>query len=94
VAGSLAELRGAFETASGVLDFARLAVGISGHAKEAPMRPNKLMLAGLIVTLVGLFIVIKHEMGLPSYWTPLLVGIGLLIAGAIWSMVSRNSKTS
>jgi hypothetical protein len=69
-------------------------VGISGQAKEAFMRPNKLMLAGLIVTLVGLFIVIKHEMGLPSYWTPLLVGIGLLIAGAVWSMVSRNSKVS
>ena len=58
------------------------------------MKPNKLMLAGLIVTLVGLFIVIKHEMGLPSHWTPLLVGIGLLIAGAIWSMMSRKSKTS
>ena len=58
------------------------------------MKPNKLMLAGLIVTLVGLFIVNKHEMGLPSYWTPLLVGIGLLIAGAIWSMMSRKSKTS
>ncbi len=58
------------------------------------MRLNKLMLAGLIVTLIGLFIVIKHEMGLPSHWTPLLVGIGLLIAGAIWSMMSRNSKTS
>jgi hypothetical protein len=58
------------------------------------MKPNKLMLAGLIVTLVGLFIIIKHEMGLPSHWTPLLVGIGLLIAGAIWSMMSRKSKTS
>jgi hypothetical protein len=33
-------------------------------------------------------------MGLPSYWTPLLVGIGLLIAGAIWSMISRKSKAS
>ena len=63
-------------------------------AKEAPMRPNKLMLAGLIVTLVGIFTVIKHEMGLPSYWTPLLVGVGLLIAGAIWSMISRKSKIS
>ena len=56
------------------------------------MRPNKLMLAGLIVTLVGIFIVIKHEMGLPSYWTPLLVGIGLLVAGAIWSMIGGRSR--
>jgi len=58
------------------------------------MRPNKLMLAGLIVTLIGIFTVIKHEMGIPSYWTPLLVGVGLLIAGAIWSMISGKSKIS
>ena len=56
------------------------------------MKPNKLMVAGLVVTLVGLFIVVRHEMGIPSYWTPLLVGIGLLIAGAIYSMMSRKSK--
>jgi hypothetical protein len=58
------------------------------------MKLNKLMLAGLVVTLIGLFIVIKHEMGLPPHWTPLLVGIALLIAGAIWSMVSGRSKAS
>ena len=58
------------------------------------MKPNKLMLAGLIVTLVGIFIVIRHETGLPSYWTPLLVGIGLLVGGAIWSMISGKSKIS
>jgi len=58
------------------------------------MKPNKLMLAGLIVTLVGLFIVIRHEMGIPSYWTPLLVGIGLLLGGAIWSMMCGKSRTS
>ena len=58
------------------------------------MRPNKLMLAGLIVTLVGLFIVIRHEMGIPSYWTPLLVGIGLLVAGALWSVMGGKSKAS
>jgi uncharacterized membrane protein HdeD (DUF308 family) len=86
IGGSLAEVV--------ALDFARLAVGISGHAKEAPMRPNKLMMAGLIVTLVGILIVIKHEMAIPSYWTTLLVGIALLIAGAIWSMMSRKSKAS
>jgi len=58
------------------------------------MKLNKLMVAGLVVTLVGLFIVIRHEMGIPSYWTPLLVGIGLLIAGAICSMMGGKSKTS
>jgi hypothetical protein len=58
------------------------------------MKPNKLMVAGLVVTLVGLFIVIRHEMGIPSYWTPLLVGIGLLIAGVVYSMMCGKSKTS
>lgn len=58
------------------------------------MRPNKLMVAGLVVTLVGLFIVIRREMGIPSYYTPLLIGIGLLLAGAIWSMMRGKSRTS
>ena len=58
------------------------------------MKPNKLMVAGLVVTLVGLFIVVRHEMRIPSYWTPLLVGIGLLIAGAICAMMRGKSKTS
>ena len=58
------------------------------------MRPNKLILAGLIVTLIGLFIVIRHEMGIPSYWNPLLVGIGLLIAGALWWVISGKSRVS
>lgn len=58
------------------------------------MRPNKLILAGMIVTLIGLCIVIRHEMGIPSYWNPLLVGIGLLIAGALWSVISGKSRVS
>jgi len=58
------------------------------------MKPNKLMVAGLVVTLVGLFIVVRHEMGIPSYWTPLVVGIGLLIAGAVCSMMCGKSKPS
>jgi hypothetical protein len=56
------------------------------------MRPNKLMLAGLVVTLIGLFIVIRHEMGIPSYWTPLLVGIALTLGGVIWSVLGRKSR--
>ena len=58
------------------------------------MKPNRLMVAGLIVTLVGLLIVIKHEMGIPGYWTPLLFGIGLLIAGAICSLFGGKTKPS
>ena len=58
------------------------------------MRPNKLVLAGLIVTLVGLFIVIRHEMAIPSYWNPLLVGIALLVVGVLWSLLSGKSRAS
>ena len=58
------------------------------------MRVNKVMLAGLVVTLIGIFIVIRHEMGIPSYWTPLLVGIGLLIGGTVWSVMCGKSRPS
>jgi hypothetical protein len=58
------------------------------------MRPHKLMVAGLIVTLVGLFIVIRHEMAIPSYWNPLLVGIAVLVAGVIWSLLPGKSRVS
>ena len=58
------------------------------------MKPNGLVLAGLIVTLVGLFIVIRNSLAIPSYWTPLLMGIGLLVAGVIWSAWQRKSKAS
>jgi hypothetical protein len=33
-------------------------------------------------------------MGIPGYWTPLLVGIGLLVAGAICSLMGGKAKTS
>jgi hypothetical protein len=77
----------------GRLDFSGGRVGIFATT-EAPMKPNGLVLAGLIVTLVGLFIVIRHSLAIPSYWTPLLVGIGLLVAGVIWSAWQRKSKAS
>jgi len=56
------------------------------------MRANKLLLAGLIVTLVGLFVVLRHELRIPSYWTPLLVGVALLIVGVIQSVLSGKAS--
>ena len=53
-----------------------------------------LMLAGLILTLVGLVIVLTKALALPRYWTPLLVGLALLVTGAVWSAACRRSGTS
>jgi hypothetical protein len=42
-----------------------------------------LILAGLIVTLIGLAIVVAHTFDIPRYWTTFGVGIALLAAGAV-----------
>ena len=41
------------------------------------------MVAGGILTAVGLCIVLIKTLMLPGYWTPLLVGLALLLVGAI-----------
>jgi hypothetical protein len=42
-----------------------------------------LMLAGSIVTLVGLALALMHTFAIPRHWTTVIVGIALLGAGAI-----------
>ena len=49
-----------------------------------------LMVAGAIVTAVGVGIVLVHTVGLPRYWMTLIIGVGLLVAGAITWATSRN----
>jgi len=41
------------------------------------------MMAGLVVTLVGLGIVMVRTLQVPGYWIPLGVGVALLVAGAL-----------
>jgi hypothetical protein len=43
---------------------------------------NGLLLAGVIVTLVGLGIVLTRALAIPREWTTVLVGLALLAAGA------------
>jgi hypothetical protein len=43
---------------------------------------NGLMVAGLIVTLIGLGIVLTRTLAIPREWTTVLIGVGLLVAGA------------
>ena len=42
---------------------------------------NGLMLAGLILTLVGLAVAIIQTLDVPRYWTTLGVGVALLVSG-------------
>lgn len=44
---------------------------------------NGLLLAGTIVTLVGLGIVAMSTLGIPRQWTTVAVGVALLVAGGI-----------
>ena len=59
------------------------------------MRPVRtagrgLMTAGAIVTIVGLGIVIMRTLQLPGYWTPVIVGVGLFVAGAFVWAISKD----
>lgn len=42
-----------------------------------------LLLAGLIVTLVGLAVALTHALEIPRHWTTVGVGVALLVAGAV-----------
>lgn len=52
---------------------------------------TKLMMAGLIVTFIGLCIVLIRVLQVPQYWVPLMVGVGLFLLGLIRWMTSRDS---
>ncbi len=42
-----------------------------------------LMMAGVIVTFIGLCIVLVRLLRVPEYWVPLMVGVGLFLLGLI-----------
>ena len=50
------------------------------------------MTAGAIVTIVGLGIVLIKTLRLPGYWTPVIVGVALFLAGAIVWAMSKNDQ--
>ena len=52
---------------------------------------NRLIVAGLIVTMVGLAIVITETYRLPRSWTVVLVGLALLVAGAARRVLGPRS---
>ena len=50
------------------------------------------MTAGMIVTVIGLGIILVKTVRLPGYWMPFIVGVGLLLAGFIVWVTSRDSS--
>jgi glucose uptake protein GlcU len=50
------------------------------------------MMAGVIVTLVGLGIILVRELRVPREWMPVIVGVGLLILGYIRFLTSGKGK--
>ncbi|HZV94550.1 MAG TPA: hypothetical protein VFF62_01415 [Candidatus Nitrosocosmicus sp.] len=51
-----------------------------------------LMMAGAIVTVVGLGIILVRELGIPRYWMPVVVGVGLFLVGYIRFLTSGKGK--
>jgi hypothetical protein len=48
-----------------------------------------LICAGAIVFLVGLTIILFKELDIPRYWIPAVIGVVLMAAGVIVSLVKR-----
>ena len=51
---------------------------------------NGLILAGLVVTLIGLAIVLTRTFHIPREWTTLGVGLALLVAGVARPALRRT----
>jgi hypothetical protein len=52
---------------------------------------GKLMMAGLIVTFIGLCIVLVQVLQVPRYWVPLMVGVGIFLLGLVRWLSARDS---
>ncbi len=51
-----------------------------------------LMLAGAIVIVIGFGVALVKAWNLPSYWIPVVVGIGLVVIGAVRWMTSKGDS--
>jgi len=49
-----------------------------------------LMMAGAIVSFVGLCVVLIRVLEIPRYWAPLMVGVGLFLLGLVRWLTSRH----
>ena len=51
-----------------------------------------LMLAGAIIIVIGFGVALIKAWNLPNYWIPLVVGIGLVVIGAIRWLTSGDGS--
>jgi mannose/fructose/N-acetylgalactosamine-specific phosphotransferase system component IIC len=55
---------------------------------------NGLIVAGTILTVIGVCIVLIKVFRVPEYWVPLMVGLGLLAMGLVRRATSRSGSDS
>jgi hypothetical protein len=51
-----------------------------------------LILAGLIVSAIGLSLALIQTFGIPRYWTTLGVGVALLVAGTLRAVAASRRR--
>ena len=51
-----------------------------------------LMLPGAIVIVIGFGVALLQVWNLPNYWIPVVVGIGLVVIGAIRWLTSKDDS--
>ena len=51
-----------------------------------------LMLPGAIVIVIGFGVALLQAWNLPNYWIPIVVGIGLVVIGAIRWLTSKGDS--
>ncbi len=50
------------------------------------------MMAGVIVIVIGFGVALIKAWNLPSYWIPVVVGVGLVVIGAIRWVMSKGDS--
>jgi hypothetical protein len=53
---------------------------------------NGLLLAGTILSVIGVGIVLIKVFRVPEYWVPLIVGLGLIAMGLVRRATTRSPK--
>ena len=61
-----------------------------GRAVSQRTAGRGLMIAGALVTIVGLGIVAMRTLDVPRHWLPVIVGLALFVAGVVAWLTSRH----